>query len=168
MNKFQKFQTFLESLKNKGHDKLIESIYQGFKVIYENVNVNSENQNKYDGASQKITELGIHPFFSGTLNAEAEGELLKAEYPDEPGHDGDILEIHEVLMSYHSPRLGHGFDQLKFKNTINYPVKITRSKLKAHLSDLLEKFADHIEEQQKKYIQELKHGFDAHNFEETK
>jgi len=35
MNNIKKFENFLESLKGKGQDKLIESIHKGFQAIYE-------------------------------------------------------------------------------------------------------------------------------------
>jgi len=36
MNKIEKFETFLESLKGQGQDSLIESVKKGFKVCFEN------------------------------------------------------------------------------------------------------------------------------------
>jgi len=78
MNKKEKFESFLESLKGNGEDKLIESVKKGFQVCYEN---NPIGQRQRDEAFWEETHSEM----------EEESPVVEEEVIDIKGHKVYLL-----------------------------------------------------------------------------
>jgi len=100
MDKPKKFNSFLESLKGKGQDKLIESIKHGFHVCFENemmdmVKKETAFKEKMENPSEYDDIKNI------TQNIERGGDVLHQHVMDKKKYM-QIYQVYKLLDQYFS------------------------------------------------------------------
>jgi len=118
MNNIKKFEKFLESLKGKGQDTLIESVKQGFQACFENEESTLKQEMKsyltsqYSGLMDTNDdgfnfdmESAIYWFanhYHGGQWSELYSILSTSEYKPGPMHNGPEDDGEEAKMMYES------------------------------------------------------------------